>query len=245
MFKKKWFYLVIGIIILIILGIIFGTKQKPPEYETAPVLRGDLQQEVSVTGTVKPAEAVELSFEKSGKITSIKVKVGDEVKNNKILVEMANTDLVAQLKQAQASLENAHAQMKQYQAGAESQKAKLDELKAGTRPEEIASAQTTVNNAEKSLLDANLTLQNIQEKADKDLTQAYNNTLNTLAYAVTIAENSLYALTDVQSNMTNQAGDQSIVTDKKANAVFALLGASNGGNFNKSALSQLSGGAKG
>jgi len=245
MLKKKWFYIVLSVIIILIVLIYNAAKPKPPEYETFVVSRGNLRQEINITGAVKPAEEVSLSFEKSGKITNLTVKIGDEVKAGKILAEISNLDLLAQLKQAQATLENAQSQLKQYQAAADSQKAKLDEYLAGTRIEEIISARTAVSNAEKTLIDANANLQNVSSKAEADLNQIYNNTLNTLAYSVTIAENALYAITDVQSNLSGIANESSIIIDRKAESVFLLLGEPNAGSYNKYALSQMKNGAKG
>ncbi len=43
------------------------------------VSRGDILQEVSVTGRVKPAQAVDLAFEVSGRISYLPVSVGERV----------------------------------------------------------------------------------------------------------------------------------------------------------------------
>ncbi len=242
--KNKWFYISLTGITLIIFLILWGLRPEKPIYETATVLRGYIIQEVSLTGSVKPASDVSLAFEKGGKIVRLPQKVGDRVVSGQLVAEISNLDLVAQLRQSQATYQNSLAQLRQYEASRDSQKAKLDEYLAGSRPEQITIAKNNVFNAEKTLADTELNLQNITNKTEKDLSQIYNNTLNTIAYSVTIAENSLYALTDIMDNVSFTS-DKTIIAEKKANAVLSLLGAVNGGYFNKSTLSSLNGGAKG
>jgi len=101
--------------------------------------RGDVVQEVSVTGKTKPAESVDLAFEKSGKVVFVAVKVGDRVFAGQTLVSQFNNDISSQLDQAKASVKE--------------QEAKLEELKKGTRPEEIQIQQVKVDNAKADLLD--------------------------------------------------------------------------------------------
>jgi HlyD family secretion protein len=153
--KKPKVYIPVIILIIIIVGIVFlsnrGDKQ---EFDTAIAQRIDLTQEVSVTGRVKPAQSVELAFEKSGKVSAVYADVGKEVLAGQILVVLGNSELAAQLSQAQAGVESAQAQLEQYQAALETQQAKLNELKLGTRPEEIQIQETKVANAKTSLEDA-------------------------------------------------------------------------------------------
>ncbi len=93
-----------------------GKKDAAPQ-NTATVKRGDIIQEVSVTGRVKAASTALLGFEKSGRIQSVFVKVGDRVKQGDLLAEIESST-------AQATLQEVSA--------------RLSELKRGSRPEEIA-----------------------------------------------------------------------------------------------------------
>jgi HlyD family secretion protein len=136
--KKKW--IIIGVILIMVaVSGYFIFRAKKPDYNLATVKKGDLIQEVSVTGIVKPAQSVNLAFEKAGKITQIYVEVGDSVKAGQILISQNNSDLVAQLSEAQANVK--------------AQQAKLDELKQGTRPEEIRVQEVKVENAKATLRD--------------------------------------------------------------------------------------------
>ena len=125
------------IIILSVLAIVGGIvlggygyfgRDKTPAYDFIVAKRGNLIQEVSVTGRVKPVQTVELAFEKGGKIAAVFAGVNDKVGEGDILVSIDNKELLAQLKQAEAGVENAKAMLEQSFALLEIQKEKLAEL---------------------------------------------------------------------------------------------------------------------
>ena len=165
----------IGIIsIIVVLGLAVGGyfyfgHEKKSEFDTAIAKQGDLVQEVSVTGRVKPASSVNLTFEKSGRVSRVYADVGKQVSAGQTLVVIENADIAAQRLQAEAGVESAKAQLEQYRAAFETQKAKLAELKRGTRPEEIQVQETKVENAKTALADAQKNLENVKAKATIDL----------------------------------------------------------------------------
>jgi len=97
----------IVILIIIIAGAIAGYfyfgRKSAPKYEFTEVERGDITQTVSVTGQVKPAESIDLAFDRSAKISQISVVVGDKVKAGQIIATLDNSEIRAQLTQAQAA----------------------------------------------------------------------------------------------------------------------------------------------
>lgn len=230
--KPLSIFIIIFLIALGIGGYFYFTRKTAPKYEFTSVSKGNLVQEVSATGKVEPATNVELSFEKTGRITQAKFKVGDIVKTGTILAALENGDLRAQLTQANA--------------GIDAQQAKLDELKKGTRPEEIQVAQTTLDNAQKSLIDAQTNLTNVKNKADADLKEEYDAALTSTNDSVTNAIYSLFVLTDIQYTYFPSSSDtDSIrVADAKAQAISALLGINDAGHATNNAISQMTGGAK-
>ncbi len=139
-YLKKPIVIILIVVILLITGYFYFSREKKPDYEFILAARGNIIQEVSVTGSVKPAEAVDLAFEKTGKITKIYADVGDKVITGDLLAAIDNTDIAAQLAQAEAD--------------AKTQEAKLNELKAGTREEEIGVQEVKVQNAEVALEEA-------------------------------------------------------------------------------------------
>ena len=67
--RKKWFIATFVIIaILVIGGAARATRNQGPQHDTMIVERGDLEQVVTVSGLVKPADKVDLAFERSGKV---------------------------------------------------------------------------------------------------------------------------------------------------------------------------------
>jgi len=92
-----------------------------------------LQEEIRANGTVKAAEAVNLSFEIQGKILKVLAQTGDKVKANQQLVTLDGSILAVQITQAKADLD--------------AQKAKLEEMQKGSRPEQIQVDQIKISNA--------------------------------------------------------------------------------------------------
>lgn len=115
----------------------YMNRGQAPQVDFIVTKKGDIRQIISVTGRVKPAESVELAFEKSGKVSGVFVKVGEKVNAGEVLITQENSDLAAQLLQAEA--------------GVKAAAAKLDQLKRGSRPEEIKVQEVKISNSEASL----------------------------------------------------------------------------------------------
>ena len=139
----------------------FLFKNGNGQEQTLIVHPGDFVQQVSVSGKVVAAESLDLSFEQTGRVTGVWVKVGDKVFAWQILAGQDTAQVEAQLAEARA--------------GVDAQKAKLEQLLAGASPEDItvaetaANAETTLANAEKSLDDAR---QNLMDKLQDAYTKA-------------------------------------------------------------------------
>ncbi|MDD5018743.1 MAG: biotin/lipoyl-binding protein, partial [Eubacteriales bacterium] len=114
------------------------TDVKPYEYAVAS--KGNVVQEVSVTGRVVPAEEVALAFEQGGRIQGVSVSVGDKVERGDVLLSLSADDTRAQLAQAQATVA--------------AEEAKLAELKNGARREELSIYEAKVASAETALYEA-------------------------------------------------------------------------------------------
>ncbi len=96
----------IGLSIIIIIGFVFySNRSTGPTYETVMAKTGSVSEQVSVTGHVKPAEDVNLSFEKSGRVASVNVVVGNYVSFGQTLATIDANDIKAQLAQAQAAID--------------------------------------------------------------------------------------------------------------------------------------------
>lgn len=129
---------VAGIVIIFIGYLIFGGSSA--KQDTLVVHPGSFLQQVSVSGTVKASQDVDLAFSQGGRIGSVSAVVGSGVYAGQVLAEVENGDIRAQVLQKQASLESAQS--------------KLATLQAGTRPEEIALAQAAVAQDQTAVINA-------------------------------------------------------------------------------------------
>ena len=128
----------ISILILLALGVGgYFLFHKNPVYQFITVERGTIDESVSLTGNTTPNQSVSLAFGSSGTISHIYSALGKQVYSGQTLAEINTSDLLAQLRQAQANVD--------------AQQAKLDGLKAGSRPEDIAASQAALDKAKQDL----------------------------------------------------------------------------------------------
>ena len=172
--------IVLLILALLLLAAIAAWWLRPPPaptLATSPVVRGDIEQTVEATGTIKPSQLVSVGAQASGRIESLKVKLGDNVKAGDLIAEIDSRTQLNTLKSAQAALQNARAtrqvqiaNLRQYElafkrqqqmlAAEATSQADYDSARAtleGTRAQiaaldaTIAEQQTTVDSAQTTL----------------------------------------------------------------------------------------------
>ena len=144
---KKRLY-VYGIIFLVlVLGVVFVFNNKKTTEETIVIERADFVSQVSVSGKVVAASDVSLGFSTGGRVSAVRVKVGDIVSTGAVLASVENGDFRASLEQKEADLLK--------------EQSKLKSLQSGTRPEQLAiteasllSAETSFSQAKQSLVNA-------------------------------------------------------------------------------------------
>ncbi|MDD4989874.1 MAG: efflux RND transporter periplasmic adaptor subunit [Candidatus Pacebacteria bacterium] len=195
--KKRNLIILISLAVIVVFiatNIVIGQIKKPLPYEFVVIKKQTVTQEVSVTGKVKPAESVDLAFEKGGKIKKVYVDVGDNIEQGQNLVALDTSELQAQLEQAQANLET--------------QQAKLTELQKGTRPEELQVYQTKLSNAQKDFDDAKTELANVKSKADSDLANLYDDVKDTLSDAYTKSDDAVNKQTQELFSNANSSSPQ-------------------------------------
>lgn len=173
--------------VFIVYGLVQAFFPDKTKYDFIIVERKTIIQEVSVTGRVQAAQSVDLAFERNGKIALVLARVNDRVAAGQTLVAIGSRELSAELARSLAYVESARAGLLQYQAAVDREQARLDELKQGSREEEIRLAETKVINAQKSLEDARINVQQVTNKAAIDLVNAYDSIHDVLrdAYAKT------------------------------------------------------------
>jgi HlyD family secretion protein len=115
-FFKKFFklarrpiFFIPATIVVILIVIISAKSGNKTDYSFVVAERGDLVQEVSVTGRVKASEDVDLAFERAGTVAQIYKDIGDSVGVGDSIVSLRNSDILALLNQAQAQAAAAEA----------------------------------------------------------------------------------------------------------------------------------------
>ncbi|MDE1157203.1 MAG: efflux RND transporter periplasmic adaptor subunit [Neorhizobium sp.] len=133
------------------------------QYLTAPVTRGNLQETVLATGTLKPSKLVAVGSQATGRITALKVKLGDTVKQGDLIAEIDSTTQDNALRTAQASLGNVQAQRTEKLADLENAELTLKRQEAivakqaGSQADlQAAQAEVKVVNAQIAALDAQI-----------------------------------------------------------------------------------------
>ncbi|MAF79745.1 hypothetical protein CL629_01560 [bacterium] len=135
---KKFLIFFLIILIGIVVGVFLLTsRDEESAYDTVEAERTELIQEVNVTGSVRPADEVQLAFEKAGKVTSVLARVGSQVRTGDSLVRLDSDELEAQLAGAEATLQKRNAE--------------LDELLRGTREEEVKIKESELDTAKQTL----------------------------------------------------------------------------------------------
>lgn len=179
--KKRWALWVL----IVLIGIGYGvwTKRFSQEESTDffsteyEVQTGEISTSLSLAGTTKFANAQKLTFVQQGKVTSVKVKVGDQVKKGQVLasistdkldttLERNKRDLNAKKRAYEKKLKDADSGLDLLKAQAEYDQKLLEQtLLPQKQTSETETAQIAVENAKQNLKD--------QEKALKDLQDDY------------------------------------------------------------------------
>jgi HlyD family secretion protein len=116
--KLKW-VIIFFVIALVAAGGYWHFKRvgdDAPQYQTAPVTRGDLTQTVTATGTLNPVVNVTVGSQVSGRITKLNVDFNSIVKSNEVIAEIDPSTYEAQLSQVTANLANAKANLELQEA---------------------------------------------------------------------------------------------------------------------------------
>lgn len=94
----------------------FYFTEQAPSFITARVTRGDIEETVLASGKLKPARLVAVGSQVSGRITSVKVALGQVVAEGELIAEIDSVTQENALRTAQASVANLKAQLEERQA---------------------------------------------------------------------------------------------------------------------------------
>ncbi|MGB7193881.1 MAG: efflux RND transporter periplasmic adaptor subunit [Collimonas pratensis] len=117
--KKSLVYFVsTWLLLLLAFGLYqhFFSASKEPQYLTAPVTVGDIQDTVLANGSLEALQQVNVGAQVSGQLKSLKVVLGEEVKKGQLVAEIDSLTQQNALQNAQAALNQVRAQLRSKQA---------------------------------------------------------------------------------------------------------------------------------
>jgi membrane fusion protein, macrolide-specific efflux system len=147
-------------------GAITGFALRPataPAVATTPAVVADIENTVVATGTLEAAQLVSVGAQVSGRITSLKVQLGEQVKAGALIAEIDSTTQENNVRNARAALASTRAQrsvqvanLKQAELAFERQKTMLAQDATSRADYEAAEATLASTRAQIAALDAQI-----------------------------------------------------------------------------------------
>lgn len=175
--KKK---IVIPVVVVVVIALgyfLFRPKTATVQYTTSQSENGAVIQTVDATGSISSAEDINLNFRSTGKLTTLKVKVGDQVKAGDILATLDTAALSSQVNNAKSALIEAQAS--------------LEKLLAGATAEDLRISEVNVEQKKQDLIAAENNLNNLKLNRDTEVNNLKNNTLIALNNQLIVAEHAI------------------------------------------------------
>lgn len=163
--KKKRTWAILALLVLVVLYFIFKTPSSVANTVTDIAKVSNLKETVLATGQVVSSTDLNLSFNSTGVVKSVKVKVGDKVKAGQVLATLDQGTESAALTSARGALAAAEARLKRTIEGASSEEIALSEI---TLNQTKLTQGILVNNAYQNLL--NSTPEALPEDGSSDYT---------------------------------------------------------------------------
>ncbi len=169
--KKKWSttrrMVVMAVLVLLLIAVIAGFKvmsvmkmiagMKPPPpavVSTAKATYRDWQPELRTVGTLRAVRGADLALDVAGLVTRVNVQSGQEVQEGQVLLQLRDTEDVAELRQLEAAAALADVTFGRAQKELAVQvisKADYDQAGADLKVKQAAVVQQQVNVAKKQL----------------------------------------------------------------------------------------------
>jgi len=162
----------LGIAVALVAGVALYAIQapaKPPQYITATVERGDIENAVLATGVLEGIRQVDVGAQVSGQLRSLKVKLGDKVQKGQWLAEIDPLVLRNTLRQAEVDEEKLRAERRSTEAQLQQARRVYERYKALQSDESVsrqdyenAESQYQVQQATLRSLDAQIKSAQVQ-----------------------------------------------------------------------------------
>jgi macrolide-specific efflux system membrane fusion protein len=134
-------------------------------YITATVQRGDIEDQVSATGSLQPRDYVDVGAQVSGQLRRIHVEVGSEVKEGDLLAEIDAETSQARVDASRAQLRSQQAQMAERELTLS--KAERDLQRQKNLMVEEATTAETLQNADTAVKTARVQIQSLKASMEQ------------------------------------------------------------------------------
>jgi HlyD family secretion protein len=192
--------------------------------EDYTVVKGTINSNLLISGTADARLNSDLTFQTSGKVASVAVKVGDVVKQGQILASLESEDLANAVASAQANQRTAQL--------------KLDDLVDGSTAAELAAAEQAVASAQSALTKAQNDYEDLADGASSSDVATAQQAVDLARSQVATATSTLNKLEDTPSDADLAAAEASVALAESTLA-NAETTADNAANSTASARSTL------
>ena len=131
-------------------------REKPPEYQTAEVSRGDIEVSISAAGKIQPKNYVDVGAQVSGQLESFFFEVGSTVEKGDLLAEIDETLAATKVEAGRAQLKELEASFAQQQATLELSKANAARADMLYKADAISEAEYQAAMADRKIATARL-----------------------------------------------------------------------------------------
>ena len=111
--KKGWITIAV-VAVIIIVGIVKcsgGKKEEKISFDTAKVMKTNIQTSITATGTIEPVTIVTVGTQVSGIVSHLYVDYNSVVKKGQVIAELDRTNLISELNTAKANLSSAQSSL--------------------------------------------------------------------------------------------------------------------------------------
>ncbi len=110
--RKLWLALcAVAVIAVIAYSITGGAKEEQVSFETAKVVKQNIQTSITATGTIEPVTSVTVGTQVSGIVSKLYVDYNSVVKKGQVIAELDKTNLISELNTAKANLASAQSSL--------------------------------------------------------------------------------------------------------------------------------------
>src|SRR5512145_370596 len=226
-YKRRWVFIPVIALLLAGLAIWWQSSRLTPATTTTTVTvsQGDLTITVSGSGTIAAARTIAIPFQQSGTVTTVDVKVGDQVMTNQVLAQLDTSDLQLALEQAQANLKVAQANLAEVKSGSAtsqdiaSGQASVDSAKAQLEKTRTGSAtKADIQSAQAQLTAAQAKLDALKNPSQADLSAAQSKVDQAQRALQSTRDSASQAKTNAQLALDNATNSLTQAQSKYASA---------------------------